>query len=183
MVAHFLKKIYLFNVYEYIVAVQMVMSHHVVSGNWTQDLCLLQSRSLWPKDLFIVIGKYTVAIFRHTRRGSVRSHYGWLGAIMWLLGFELRTFSPTVIFWEQVQQRVLKVAAVWLRGQSCPPKLHLWKFLPPCELSSFQGSQRSSKYWTPLAWASRAGLKPEPTITRKWSPAGDRGWREPLGRV
>jgi hypothetical protein len=33
MVAHFLKKIYLFNVYEYIVAVQMVVSLHVVAGN------------------------------------------------------------------------------------------------------------------------------------------------------
>jgi hypothetical protein len=25
--------------------------------------------SLWPKDLFIIINKYTVAVFRHTKRG------------------------------------------------------------------------------------------------------------------
>jgi hypothetical protein len=25
--------------------------------------------SLWPKDLFIIISNYTVAVFRHTRRG------------------------------------------------------------------------------------------------------------------
>jgi hypothetical protein len=25
--------------------------------------------TLWPKDLFIIIHKYTVAVFRHTRRG------------------------------------------------------------------------------------------------------------------
>jgi hypothetical protein len=30
--------IYLFNVYEYSVAVQMVVSHHVVAGIWIQDL-------------------------------------------------------------------------------------------------------------------------------------------------
>jgi hypothetical protein len=44
----FLKRfIHLFYVYEYTVAVQMVVSLHVVAGNWTQDLCLLQ-----PKDVF-----------------------------------------------------------------------------------------------------------------------------------
>jgi hypothetical protein len=42
----------------------MIVSHHVVAGNWTQNLC-----SLWPKDLFIIICKYTLAVFRHTRRG------------------------------------------------------------------------------------------------------------------
>jgi hypothetical protein len=30
---------------------------------------LLRPCSLWPKDLFIIICKYTVAVFRHTRRG------------------------------------------------------------------------------------------------------------------
>ena len=70
----FFKKIYF--IYEYTVTVfshtrrqhqiplQMVVSHHVVAGNWTQDLC-----SLRPKDLFIVITSYTVAVFRCTRRG------------------------------------------------------------------------------------------------------------------
>ena len=62
--AGFIFKCLFIYVYEYTVAVQMVVSHHVVVGNWTQDLYLLQS-----KDLFIIICKYTVAIFRHTRRG------------------------------------------------------------------------------------------------------------------
>jgi hypothetical protein len=60
---------YLFYLYEYTVAVQMVVSHHVVAGNWTQDLCSLQPCLLRPKDLFIIICKYIVAVFRHTRRG------------------------------------------------------------------------------------------------------------------
>ena len=80
-----------FYVYEYTVAVQMVVSHHVVAGNWTQDLCLFQPCSLQPKDLFIIICNYTVAVFRHTREG-VKSHYEWLWATTWLLRFELRTF-------------------------------------------------------------------------------------------
>jgi hypothetical protein len=42
----------------------MVVSHHVVIGNWNPAL-LAQ-----PKDLFIIKCKYTVAVFRHTRRGS-----------------------------------------------------------------------------------------------------------------
>jgi hypothetical protein len=45
--------------YEYTVAVQMVVIHHVAAGNWTQDLCLLQPHSLWLKDLFIILCKYT----------------------------------------------------------------------------------------------------------------------------
>ena len=64
----FFFKIYLFYVYKYTVAVQMVVSHNVVAGNQTQDLCLLWPRSLGPKDLFIIC-KYTVVIFRHSRRG------------------------------------------------------------------------------------------------------------------
>jgi hypothetical protein len=51
--------------YEYTVAVQMVVSHHVVAGNWTQNFSWLR-----PQDSFIIICKYTVAVFRHTRRGS-----------------------------------------------------------------------------------------------------------------
>jgi hypothetical protein len=68
-----------------------------------QDLCLFQLTSLNPVNsdrsvsdwsspkiyLFIIIHKYTVADFRHTRRGhqiSLRE----LWATMWLLGSELR---------------------------------------------------------------------------------------------
>jgi hypothetical protein len=53
-------------------------------------------RTFLKKDSFIIICKYTVAVFRHNRGGRqislwmvVRSHYGWLG-------FELRTFGKTV---------------------------------------------------------------------------------------
>jgi hypothetical protein len=45
------------------------------------------------KDLFIIIHKYAVAVFRYTRRGhqiSLRV------VVMWLLGFELRTFGRAV---------------------------------------------------------------------------------------
>jgi hypothetical protein len=42
---------------------------------------------LWPKDLA------TLELTSDTPEESVRSHYGCLGATMWLLGFELRTFS------------------------------------------------------------------------------------------
>jgi hypothetical protein len=52
---------------------------------------LLSPFSLSPKDLFIIIHKYTVAVFRRTRRGRqislrvVVSHHV-------VVGFELRTF-------------------------------------------------------------------------------------------
>jgi hypothetical protein len=59
------KKFYLFYVYDYTVALQIFVSHHVVAGNWTQDLCFLR-----PCYLFIIKCKYTVAVFRHTRRGQ-----------------------------------------------------------------------------------------------------------------
>jgi hypothetical protein len=63
----FVFNIYLFHVYEYIVAVQMVVSHHVIAGSETL-LALLHLHWLWPKDLFVIC-KYTVAVFRHSRRG------------------------------------------------------------------------------------------------------------------
>jgi hypothetical protein len=55
----------------------MVVSLHVVVGNWiflktsahSGQLCLLSLWLLWPKDLFIIIHKYIVAVFRHARRG------------------------------------------------------------------------------------------------------------------
>jgi hypothetical protein len=92
----------------------MVVSLHVVVGNWifrasalsswphstsvgpvsSGQLHSLSPCSLQPKDLFIIISKVTVAVFRHARRGW--SHYGWLWATMWLLGFELRTFRRSV---------------------------------------------------------------------------------------
>ena len=42
--------------------------------------------------IFIYVYEYTVAVFRHTRR----SHYGWLWATMWVMGFELRTSGRAV---------------------------------------------------------------------------------------
>ena len=83
--------LFIFMYIEYTVTVQKVVSHHVVAENWTQDLCSLRPISLEPKDLFIIICKYTVAVFRHTRRRHqiplqmVVSHH------VWLLGIELRT--------------------------------------------------------------------------------------------
>ena len=38
----------------------------------------------------------TLSLSSDTPEESVRSRYGWLWAIMWLLGFELRTFRRTV---------------------------------------------------------------------------------------
>jgi hypothetical protein len=59
-----------FKIYLFILCKWVYCSLHVVTGNWTQGLCLLQSHSVQPKDLFIIIiCKYTVAVFRHTRRG------------------------------------------------------------------------------------------------------------------
>ena len=37
--------------------------------------------------------EYTVAVFKHTGKEGIRSHYRWLWATMWLLGIELRTFE------------------------------------------------------------------------------------------
>jgi hypothetical protein len=102
----FLRFIYLFYVYEYIVAEQ-VANLHVVVGNWIFRTSALssQSHSLQSSPLtqsllaltqrYIIIHKYTVGDFRRTRRGHqissrvVVSH-------MWLLGFKLRTFGKVV---------------------------------------------------------------------------------------
>jgi hypothetical protein len=51
-------------------------------------LCTWRSH-IFLKDLYYV-HEYTVAVFRHTRRGHQIS-YRWLWATMWLLGIELRT--------------------------------------------------------------------------------------------
>jgi type IV secretory pathway TrbD component len=53
--------IYLFNVYEYIVLMWLLGTEFRTHSG---QLC-----SLWPKDLFIIIHKYTVADFRCSRRG------------------------------------------------------------------------------------------------------------------
>ena len=54
----------------------MVVNLHVDVGNWifrtsahSGQLHLLRPCLLWPKDLFIIIHKYTVVDFRLTRRG------------------------------------------------------------------------------------------------------------------
>jgi hypothetical protein len=70
----FLKRfIYLFYVYDYTVAKQVVVSFHVVVGDWILgplltlvNPCSLSPCLLWPKDL---LHKYAVAVFRCTRRG------------------------------------------------------------------------------------------------------------------
>jgi hypothetical protein len=52
------------------------------SSVWGKEVRLAQAAffffsffPLWPKDLFIIICKYIVAVFRHTRREGVISHY------------------------------------------------------------------------------------------------------------
>ena len=46
--------------------------------------------------LYVYVWEYTVAIFRHTRRGCIGFHYRWLWTTMWLLGVELRTSGRAV---------------------------------------------------------------------------------------
>ena len=46
----------------------------------------------FKKDLFISICKYTVAVFRYTRREHQISLWMVVSHHMWLLGFELKTF-------------------------------------------------------------------------------------------
>jgi hypothetical protein len=67
----------------YTVAVQMVVSLHVDVGNWifrisaqSGQLHCLSPCLLPPKDVFIITHKYTVAIFRCTRRGRQISFTG-----------------------------------------------------------------------------------------------------------
>jgi hypothetical protein len=70
MFAHFFQDWFIyFYVYEYTVAVQIAVSYHMVVGNWTQDLSSFQPRLLRPKDLFIIICKSNLAVFKCTRRG------------------------------------------------------------------------------------------------------------------
>ena len=68
-------KIDLFYVREYTVAVQMVVNLHVVGVHSSPTR---SARSvpflLWPRKLFIIIHKYTVADFSVTRRGTRREH-------------------------------------------------------------------------------------------------------------
>jgi hypothetical protein len=78
----------------------MVVSLHMVVGNWifrisarSGQLHSLSPCLLWPKDLLLYID--TVADFRPSEEGD-RSHYRWLWATTWLLGFELRTFRRAV---------------------------------------------------------------------------------------
>jgi hypothetical protein len=88
--------IYLFYVCEYTEVVQMVVSLHVVVGNWifrtSAPSC--QPRSLWSKDLLFCVS--TLQLSSDSPEGGIRSHYRWLWATMWLLGFELRTSRRAV---------------------------------------------------------------------------------------
>jgi hypothetical protein len=60
-------------------------------SGWSCSLqCLLSPCSLQPKDLFIIIRKYTVADFRCTRVSDL------ITGGVWLLRFEFRTFGEAV---------------------------------------------------------------------------------------
>ena len=55
-----------------------------------KKICLLCVSALW--------------LSSDTPEEGVRFRYGWLGATMWLLGFELRTFGRAVLPTEPSQQ-------------------------------------------------------------------------------
>ena len=66
----FLKKIYLFYVcMSTLLAVLMVVSYHVVAGNLNSGpLFAPVSPAHYSLRMYLIISKYTVAVFRHTRR-------------------------------------------------------------------------------------------------------------------
>ena len=73
------------------------------------------------KDLFIIC-KYTVAVFRCTRRGrQISLHYGWLWATMWLLGFDLRTFGRVVSALNHWAISPAPVTQIFKRGKNSLP--------------------------------------------------------------
>jgi hypothetical protein len=109
---------YVFYIYEYTVAVQMVVSLHVVVRNWIFTTSAqsgqprsLQSTALAQAQRFIIIHKYTVAVFRCTRRGRqiswvVVSHHvvagNWtqdLWKSSWCSYPPSHLASPQVFFW------------------------------------------------------------------------------------
>jgi hypothetical protein len=73
--------IYLLCIWLHTVAVPIVVSLHLVVGNWLLGPLLARvnparsvaASSRPKKDLFIIINKYTVAVFRRTRRGHQSS--------------------------------------------------------------------------------------------------------------
>jgi hypothetical protein len=82
---------------------------------------------LFFKDLFVClfICMYTVAVFRHSRRGHQISL--WLWAIMWLLGFELGTFLRAVgalNHWAISPAPSALVLSCWAEQVSGQPGLH-----------------------------------------------------------
>ena len=94
----FKRFIYLFYVCEYTVAVQMVVSLHVVVGEcifrtpaccgWP---CSLQSLlSLAQRFYLLLLYISTLKLTSDAPEEGLRSYYGWLWATMLLLGFELR---------------------------------------------------------------------------------------------
>ena len=65
----------------------------------TLQSVFLFSEQIWKflKNIYLFHAcEYTVAVFRHTRRGHRIPHYRWLWATMWLLGIELRTSGRAV---------------------------------------------------------------------------------------
>jgi hypothetical protein len=91
--------IYLFYVYEYTVAVQMVVSLHVIVGNSARSGQPHPAHSVpacsGPKmNLLLLIS--TLLLSSDTPEEGIRSHYRWLWATMWLLGIELRTSARAV---------------------------------------------------------------------------------------
>jgi hypothetical protein len=98
----FFFKICVFYVCNYTVAVQMVVNLHVVVGNWilgpllapVSPACSVPAHS-GPK-IYLLLYISTLLLSSDTPEEGIRSHYRWLWATMWLLGFELRIFGREV---------------------------------------------------------------------------------------
>jgi hypothetical protein len=104
-------------------SLQMVVNHHVVAENWTQDLWKSSQYSffccfvlfLFFKDLFIIICKYTVAVFRHSRRGRqillrmVVSHH----VVAGIGTLDLRKSSRVLLPTEPSHQPAVSALNLW----------------------------------------------------------------------
>ena len=103
--------------------VQNIFKHQIISVN----LCFLYNFNYvnFFKDLFIIICKYTVAVFRHTRRGShillwmVVSHHVVAG--IWIL--DLRKSSRVLLPTEPSHQPplhsfLIRLMLIWARSCS-----------------------------------------------------------------
>ena len=80
----------------------MVVSLHLVVGNWILGPLLTSVNSAHSVPAcssslrYILLYVSTLQLSLDTPEEGEKYHYGWLWLTMWLLGFELRTFSRAV---------------------------------------------------------------------------------------